>query len=282
MSVSSALPRNTSDDFLTDRVCVVTGASSGIGRRTALDLAAAGAKVCAAARRQDRLEALVAEMGGEAAGHSFVVTDVSKRTDVQALVRHVEDRYGRIDVLINNAGFSGKEGLTGPESIEEVERIMATNFFGAVYCTAEFLPLLERSAPSHVVNIASMSGRIATPGVANYAASKFALVGWTESLEPVLARKGVHLSSVEPGFVPTEGFPQKNMVGDRFMKHLLGTDAQVSEAIQDAIRNKKLQRVVPRWYYALQVPRVLTPWVFRKLKTKVIDSGVGRKAADFK
>src|SRR5687767_10051756 len=94
MSVSPALAGGSSDRFLTDRVCVVTGASSGIGRRTALDLAAAGAKVCVAARRQERLEALVADMGGEAAGHSFVVTDVSKRTDVQALVQHVGDTYG--------------------------------------------------------------------------------------------------------------------------------------------------------------------------------------------
>ena len=82
----------------------------------------------------------------------------------------------------------------------------------------------------------------------------------------------------EPGFVPTEGFPRKNMVGDRFMKHLLGTDAQVSEAIQDAIRNKKLQRVVPRWYYALQIPRVLTPWLKPKmprLALKVVGSSAG-------
>ncbi|MDP9066929.1 MAG: SDR family oxidoreductase [Actinomycetota bacterium] len=282
MSVSSDVDRSKSHFVVTQRVCVVTGASSGIGRRVALDLAAAGARVCVAARREDRLQTLVAEIGGEPAGHSYVVTDVSQRDHVKNLARHVGDTYGRLDVLINNAGFSGNERVDGPESVDEVERVFATNFFGAVYCTAELLPLLEASAPSHVVNVASMAGRIAVPGNATYAASKFALVGWTEALQPDLARRGVYLSSVEPGFVPTEGFPQKNMVEDRFMKYLLGTDAQVSEAILDAIENRKPQRVVPRFYYLFQLPRVLTPGLYRRVLAKVMDSSVGRKAADFR
>lgn len=267
---------------MTGRVCVVTGASSGIGRRTSLDLAAAGNRVCVAARRQERLESLVEEMGGEAAGHSFVVTDVSNRDQVRALASHVRATYGRLDVLINNAGFAGRPGFTGPESIEDIERVIATNFFGAVYCTAELLPLLEGSAPSHVVNVASMAGRVATPGVSTYVASKFALVGWTESLYPELAERGVYLSSIEPGFIPTEGFPQKSMVRDRFMKHLLGTDAQVSTAIQDAIAHRKPQRVVPRWYYLVQLPRVLAPRLYRFALGKVSQSSLGRKASDFR
>lgn len=267
---------------LSGRVCVITGASSGIGRRTALDLAATGNRVCVAARREERLRLLVGEMGGEAADHSYRVTDVSDRAQVQALVAYVRDTYGRLDVLVNNAGFAGKEGLSGPESVEEIERVMATNFFGAVYCTAEFLSLLEDSAPSHVVNVASMAGRIATPGTPTYVASKFALVGWTESLYPQLAARGVYLSSIEPGFVPTEGFPQKNLVGDRFMKHLLGSDAQVSAAIRDAIVHRKPQRVVPRWYYLIQLPRVLSPRLYRFGAERVAKSSLGRKARDFR
>lgn len=282
MNLSSLFARSGRGPSLTQRVCVVTGASSGIGRRTALDLASAGAHVCVAARRVDRLAALVAEMGGEEAGHSFVVTDVSRRADVKNLAAHVRSTYGRLDVLINNAGFSGDEGLHGPESADEVERVFATNFFGAVYCTAELLPLLEASAPSHVVNVASMAGRIAAPGNATYAASKFALVGWTEALQPELARRGVYFSSIEPGFIPTEGFPQKNLTDDRLMKYLLGTDAQVSEAIFDAIAHRKPQRVVPRFYYLFQIPRVVMPGVYRILLQKVMQSPAGRKAAEFR
>lgn len=281
-SHSSHRKASPTPDPMTGRVCVVTGASSGIGRRTALDLAAVGAKVCVAARRRERLEELVAEMGGEAVGHSLAVTDVSVRSDVQALSSHVRDTYGRLDVLINNAGFSGRQGLRGPESIEEIESVMATNFFGAVYCTAEMLDLLQASAPSHVVNVASMSGRIATPGVSTYVASKFALAGWTESLHHEMVARGIFFSSIEPGFVPTEGFPQKNMVRDRFMKHLLGTDAQVSAAIRDAIQGRKVQRVVPRFYYLAQVPRVLTPGLYRAGLKKLMGSSMGRKASDFR
>lgn len=282
MSVSSLSSSATSPTSMTGRVCVVTGASSGIGRRTALDLATAGARVCVAARREERLQELVEQMGGEAAGHSFVVTDVSDRAQVKALADHVRTTYGRLDVLINNAGFAGRETMKGPDSIAEIERVMAVNFFGAVYCTGEMLPLLRESAPSHIVNVASMSGRIATPGVSTYVASKFALAGWSESLHHELASSGVFVSSVEPGFVPTEGFPQKNMVRDRFMKHLLGTDAQVSAAIRDAIDGRKVQRVVPRFYYLALVPRVLTPGLYKVGLMKIMRSAIGRKASDFR
>ncbi|MDQ3940257.1 MAG: SDR family oxidoreductase [Actinomycetota bacterium] len=248
-------------------VWVVTGASSGIGRRTALDLAAAGAQVCVAARRAERLEALIEELPGT--GHSYRVTDVSDRDQVRALADHVRDRYGRCHVLVNNAGGPGPETFDGPDAIAGVEATLATNFLGAVYCTGEFLPLLESSAPSHVVNVTSVAGRLAAPGVAAYTASKFALVGWTESLQPQLARRGVYLSSVEPGFIPTEGFPQKDFVDDRLLKHLLGSDAQVSAAIQDAVAGRKPQRVVPRWYYLLQVPRLLTPFAYRRVVKKL-------------
>jgi NAD(P)-dependent dehydrogenase (short-subunit alcohol dehydrogenase family) len=238
--------------------------------------------VCIAARRRERLESLLDEMGGQRAGHSLVVTDVSNRDDVRGLAAHVRQIYGRLDALINNAGFAGREGMTGADSIDEIERVFATNFFGAVYCTGELFDLLAKSAPSHVVNVASMAGRLATPGTSTYAASKFALVGWTEALQPDLAERGIFLSSVEPGFVPTEGFPQKNLVGDRFMRHVLGSDVQVSEAIRDAIAHRKPQRVVPRWYYLLQVPRVLAPRVYRFGLNKVANSRAGRAASDFR
>ena len=253
---------------LSGRVCVVTGASSGIGRRTAVDLALRGATLCLAARRKERLKELLDELGGEP--HSMVVTDVSERSHVRALADHVGATYGRCDVLINNAGFSRERAFRGPEAIADLQAVMATNFFGAVYCTGEFLPLLIESAPSSVVNVASVAGRLAIGGVPGYTASKFALVGWSEALHGQLASTGVCVSLVEPGLIPTEGFPQKAFVKDRWMKKTLGTVEQVSDAIIDAIENRRMQRVVPRWYYLLQVPRVITPPLYRMAQQRLV------------
>jgi uncharacterized protein len=267
----------SNNDRWRDRVWVITGASSGIGARTARDVAAAGGTICAAARRKERISSLVSELPG--AGHSYFVTDVSDRDQVKALVAHVASTHGRCDVLVNNAGFLGAPGFGGggKASIEDVEAVMATNFFGSIYCTGEFLELLEASSPSHVVNVTSVAGRIAAPGQPAYTASKFALVGWTESLQPELARKGIYLSSVEPGFIPTEGFPQRGMVDDPVMSRILGTDGQVSDAIQDAVSGRKPQRVVPRWYYALQVPRVIAPRLYRLAAERVAGARNARR-----
>jgi NAD(P)-dependent dehydrogenase (short-subunit alcohol dehydrogenase family) len=248
-----------------------------LGRRTALDLAAEGHQVCVAARREERLTSLVDEMGGTERGHSFHVTDVADREQVKQLAAHVRETYGRCDVLVNNAGIPGNEGF-GPDAVEGIEQVMQVNFFGAVYCTSEFYSLLQESAPSHVINVTSVAGRIATPGFGSYTASKFALVGWTESLQPELAKQGIYVSSVEPGFIPTEGFPQANLTGDPMLKRILGTDAMVSAAIRDAIAHRKPQRVVPRWYYLFQVPKVLVPPLYRAVLSRVMDSGAGQKA----
>lgn len=254
-----------------NRVCVVTGASSGIGRQTAVDLARRGARVCVAARREERLVGLLEEIGGAVAGHSYKVTDVARKDDARALASHVEATYGRCDVLINNAGISARRaGFRGPDAVPEVERVMATNFFGAVYCTAELLPLLERSAPASVVNVASVAGRFAIPGSPAYTASKFGLVGWSEALHFELKPRGITVSVVEPGLIPTEGFPQDDFVNHPVFRHAVGTQEQVSKAILDAISRRKLERVVPRWYYLLQVPRVLAPAIYRVAEERLI------------
>jgi uncharacterized protein len=246
-----------------NRVCLVTGASSGIGRRTALDLASLGARVCVAARREDRLNSLLLEIGGEEQGHSGHATDVSSKQSVRGLAKHVSSTYGRLDVLVNNAGFSDGTSLEEPEGLVALERVMATNFYGAVYCTAELLPLLVSSAPSSVVNVASVAGRVALGGDPAYCASKFALVGWSEALQSQLSGKGVHVGVVEPGLIPTEGFPQAQARKDSLLRYLLGTEAQVSAAIIDTVRRRVFERTVPRWYYLLQLPRVLAPPLYR-------------------
>ena len=223
--------------------------------------------MCAAARREERLKALVEELPGE--GHSYRATDVSDRDQVAALARFVADTYGRCDVLINNAGVSSSARFDAPEAVDEFERVMRTNVLGAIWLTADLLELLIASAPSHVVNVASIAGRVAT-GSPAYSSSKFALVGWSESIHFQLAPKGVHVSSVEPGIIPTEGFPATAIESHPILRVTTGTVEQVSRAVFDAIEHRKLQRAVPRWYYLLMVARYVSPAIYRFVLRKVV------------
>ena len=199
--------------------------------------------------------------------HAWTINDPDQ---LAALVDTTVNALGRVDVLVNNAGYIGPSHFDGADAISDVEDLMATNFFGAVYCTGELMDLLLSSAPSSVVNVTSVAGRIAAPGKPAYTASKFALVGWSEALGSTIGRKGIHIASVEPGFVPTEGFPQSGMVKDPLMKRILGTDEMVSKAIQDAVANRKPQRVVPRFYYLAQIPQLAAPGLWRKAISKMV------------
>ncbi len=262
----------------TKKICVVTGASSGIGKRTATDLAAAGATVCCTARREEPLRELVRSLPGE--GHSFFTADVTDRSEMRALAAHVSSTYGRCDVLVNNAGFSRGREFLGLGSLDDIDAVMATNFFGAVNCTAHLLELLERSAPSNIVNVASVAGRFAFGNASAYCASKFALVGWSEAIRFDLASKGISVSLVEPGPVPTEGFAQEALVGHPLLKHALGSTEEVSAAIRDVVEGDKPQRVTPRWYYLFQIPKVVVPGLFRFGVGKVATPRVPKEEKD--
>jgi len=254
---------------LTGDVCVVTGASSGIGRRTAVDLAAQGGRLCLVARRREPLEELLTELGGRGEGHSLFVCDVSDRSQVRGLAEHVRDTHQRCDVLVNNAGYSDSGIFEGPDDIDRLERVMAVNFYGTVYCTGELLPLIERSSPSSIVNVSSMAGRLGLRGSAPYCASKFAVCGFSEALHLDLAERGVCVSLIEPGLITTEGFQHAMVQKHPVMRHALGSVEDVSAAIIDAIHNRKAERVVPRWYHLVQLPRVVLPPLYRWASSKL-------------
>lgn len=257
------------------KTCVVTGASSGIGRRVALDFAAQGAVVCVAARREGPLADLVAGLGGDGRGHSYVAADVSDRGDVARLGAHVRARHGRCDILVNNAGFSRPGSFMEDAALDKLDDVMATNFFGAALVTKELLPLLVDAAPSSVVNVASIAGRLALGGASAYCASKFALVGWSEALHFDLAARGVHVGIVEPGPVPTEGFPQRDLLSDRFLRRAVSSVEEVSRAVRETAARRKLSRAVPRPYYLLTLGRYLSPPLYRFAQRKLVSARRG-------
>ena len=187
---------------LDDRVAIVTGASSGIGARAAEVLHAAGASVVLAARRTDRIEALAGQLGDRAVA---VTVDVADDASVDALVAQTLDRFGRIDVLVNNAGF-GEPALAEAEPREQFRHTVAVNLTGPFVLTqAVAAGMLERGSGS-VVNVASILGMVGVGRVssASYCATKGGLINLTRELAAEWARRGVRVNALAPGWFETE------------------------------------------------------------------------------
>lgn len=244
------------------KVAVVTGASSGIGEATAKRLAQAGMHVVAVARRADRLDAL-------AAGHDRIVAhaaDVADIEQVDGLAAFVEGEFSACHALINNAGVGGGP-FAGRDDLDDATRTIDINLMGTIRCAAAFADLLERSSPSRMVNVASVAGKLGI-GPAAYAASKFGMVGFSEAIGLSWAPRGITITQLNPGFIETEGFPQKHMKGGP-QERLLGTPGDVADAILDALVSGTPERTVPRFYRGFVALRHLAPPVYRAVAGKV-------------
>jgi short-subunit dehydrogenase len=240
-------------------VAVVTGASTGIGRATALALAAEGASVVLAARRETLLRELAGELAEGGGKALSVACDVTSWVQVDGLRSRVEEAFGRCDVLVNNAGVPGG-GRFADLSLEQIERVIRTNYLGVVYCTKALLPMMLEARKGHIVNVASLAGLFPVPGSAVYSSTKHAVVAFSEALYFELAAEGVLVTSVNPGLVRTEGFPQRDATrGIRVMR-----PEEVAAAVVEVVRSGAgPQRSVPRWLAAFQSVRVLMPPLYR-------------------
>jgi len=205
------------------KVALITGASSGIGRATALAFAAKDAKVALAARREDELATLAAEIeatGGEAA---YLRTDVSVAGDVKRMVEHTVERFGRLDFGVNNAGIEGEfQGIT--EFSEELwDRVLDTNLKGTFLCLKyEAQSMLEGGRGGAIVNVGSVNSFLGFGGGAAYAASKDAQVGLTTSVSAELAPQGIRVNIVCPGIIDTPMHHRvREMVGDELFENVL-------------------------------------------------------------
>jgi short-subunit dehydrogenase len=258
------------------KVCVVTGASGGIGEAAARRLAKDGATVVLAARREERLRTVAEDIGERA---SWVVCDVARVEDVERLYDEVESRHGRCDVLVNNAGVPGGGPFAGA-SLERLRTVVEVNLVGVVACTKVFLPLLERSE-GHVVNVASLAGRYALPGAAVYSATKHAVVAFSESLYHELRPRGVMVTVVNPGLVATEGFlPADSPIWkEGWLRPFIMRPERIGDVIADVVRNRRGPEVsVPRWLASPQAVRVLVPPLYRAAVARLVGDRAGRSA----
>ena len=184
-----------------DKVVIITGASSGIGEACATVFAAKGAKVVLAARNIEKLTIIADELQKRGAVVLSVCCDVSKESECQSLIKITLESFGRIDVLINNAGLSMR-ALFADLDLKVLHQLMDTNFWGAVYCTKYALPSLLQNHGS-VVGISSIAGKKGLPGRTGYTASKFAMEGFLETLRTENLKNGLHVLVACPGFTAT-------------------------------------------------------------------------------
>jgi NAD(P)-dependent dehydrogenase (short-subunit alcohol dehydrogenase family) len=219
---------------LEGRVAVLTGAAEGIGRALASRLADEGATLCLADVNGGGLEETARSLASGGASVSAHVVNVADEGQVGALRRAVEERHGRADVLINNAGVA-LHGTVEEVSLADIEWVMSVNFWGTVYCVKHFLPMLRRQAGARVVCLSSIFGVVAPPGQAAYCASKFAVRGFAEALRHELEGTGVRVSTVHPGGVRT-GIARSARVG---------AGASPSKGLREAERFERLAVTSP-------------------------------------
>ncbi len=222
-------------------VALVTGASSGIGAATARALAAQGAAVALAARRAERLAQLAQDITRDGGRALVVEADVTDKAQAQAAVERTVGELGRLDTLVNNAGV----GLVGPildAPLDEWERMVQLNVLGLLYTTHAALPHLLEAATggprrvADLVNVSSESGRVAHSGEGVYAATKFGVVAFSESLRQEVTKRHVRVSVVEPGFVATEIFGHmREEARQQLMQRLSGVEPMAAEDIANAI-----------------------------------------------
>jgi short-subunit dehydrogenase len=235
-------------------VAVVTGASSGFGVEIARRLAARGDRCVLLARRADRLDALAAEIDGEAEP-----CDVSDRAAVDAVAARVLERHPQIDILVNNAGISGRTSFVDGD-VEKIENLIRINYLGSVWCLNAFLPGLLAAAPSHVVNIVSVAGVVAGPPSGPYAASKHAQLAFSRTVAAELRSHGVRVHTVKPGFTETEGFPQKWL--PRPVQRIVIGPEEVADHVLRSIERNRGETTVPWFYGPLGAMQDMLPNVF--------------------
>jgi short-subunit dehydrogenase len=261
-----------------DKVVILTGASSGIGRQMALDLAKQGAWLVLAARRMEKLNVLVDECTQLGAKAIAVQTDVSDEAQCEALIDATLAEFGRIDVLINNAGITARNRFDEMTVLWPFEKVMQTNYLGSVYCTYYALPHLKQTN-GRLAAVSSMAGKVGPPNRSAYAASKHAMAGFFDALRVELTGSGVSVTVLYPDFVETgtrlESInPDGQTVHDQRERggKVMGVE-EASDIILKAIAGRKRESILSTRGKILPLAKFLMPGLVDRLVNKAVNKG---------
>jgi len=238
-------------DTFREKTVIVTGASSGIGKALALRLTEKGAWLALAARNPQRLNALAIECQKHGGKAIAIPTDVADESQCRMLIQHTQETYGRIDMVVNNAGMDVVSKLEDLPDLHLFKQVIDVNFYGTVYCTYYALPYLKETS-GRIVNISSLGGMLAIPFNTSYVASKSAVIGFSDSLRMELKKTGVSVTTICPYWVVTEfherfldkdGQP-KGPSGRAIYTEKMMTADECAQIILKAARRRKRQVVM--------------------------------------
>ncbi len=261
-----------------DKVVIITGASRGIGRELARQLTDQGARLVLAARNAERLEMVKAECLKRGGLAIAVRTDVSIPAQCEELVQRTLDEYGRIDVLVNNAGITMWAKFEAVSDLSIFEQIMRVNYLGSVYCTYYALPYLKQSR-GRIIGISSLSGKTGVPTRSGYAASKHAMTGFFDSLRIEVASYGVSVTMIYPGFVASEdrarafGPDGKPLERSPVHESEVMTVEMCARLIIGAIANRKRELVMTLRGKLGQWLKLITPGLVDRIANQAIKAG---------
>ena len=227
-----------------NKIVVITGASSGIGKETAIEFAKLGARLVLVARGKEKLEELEKSLVKFNTEVLVCPCDVSNKEHVKQMTSKVLDKFGKIDILVNNAGFA-IYGNVSELSIEQIESQMQTNYLGMVYCTKHFLPIMNKHNSGHIVNVASVAASFGLPGIAPYCASKFAMLGFSEGLKHELKNTGIGITVVSPIMVRTNFFDHESFSKMPKYSPTSLDPKTVAKSILRASTSNRLEIIVP-------------------------------------
>ena len=227
-----------------NKVVLITGASSGIGKESAIEFAKQGANIVLVSRTKENLEKVAEQL------KQFNVTvlvcqcDVSEKDQVKKMSNTVLEKFDSVDILVNNAGFAIYGSITDL-SIDDIESQMETNYFGMIYCIKNFLPSMLDKKYGHIVNVASVAASFGLPGIASYCASKFAMLGFSEGLKHELKNTGVGITVVSPIMVRTNFFDHPSFEKMPKFSPTSLSSKTVAKTILKAANSHRLEIIVP-------------------------------------